>query len=157
MSGPRLGRTLLLVCGLGAVAVGLIMVLLVVGLDTREPDRGRLGKRDTPPARGQTARTTRPRLFSPNSVWNAPLADSAPLDPAGDMLVKKLRETVAQNKADRSGPWIQTNESSTPLYIVSSSQPAVRVQLHTGLVGQDAAEGTRRRAHPEARGTRRRT
>jgi len=136
VSGPRRGRTLVLVCGLGAVAVGLITVLLVVGLDMKEPDRGRLGERGTLPARGRAPRATRPRLFSPNSVWNAPLADSTPLDPASDMLVRKLLDTVAQNIADRSGPWIQTNESSTPLYIVSSSQPAVRVQLHTGWWGR---------------------
>jgi hypothetical protein len=141
VSGPPHGpnRTLLLVCALGAVAVALVTVLLVVGLGSNEPDRERAGASDT---RGHTKRarrqghTKRARLFAPDSVWNAPLAASAPLDPASDMLVQKLQDTVAQNIADQSGPWIQTSDSSTPLYIVPASQPAVRVRVHTGWWGR---------------------
>ena len=74
-------------------------------------------------------------LFAPDSVWNAPLAAAAPLDPAGPQLVQKLRDTVAQNQAARTGPWIATNQSGTPLYRVAANQPLVRVQLHTGWWG----------------------
>lgn len=74
-------------------------------------------------------------LFAPTSVWNAPLAADAPLDPAGPPLVQQLRDTVAQNLAARTGPWIATNQSGTPLYSVAWNQPRVRVQLHTGWWG----------------------
>ena len=74
-------------------------------------------------------------LFAPDSVWNAPLAAAAPLDPAGPQLVQKLRDTVAQNQAARTGPWIATNQSGTPVYRVAANQPLVRVQLHTGWWG----------------------
>lgn len=42
-------------------------------------------------------------LFASSSVWNAPVAADAPLDPANDVLVKTLRDTVAQNIAARWG------------------------------------------------------
>lgn len=74
-------------------------------------------------------------LFAPDSVWNAPLAAAAPLDPDGPQLVQKLRDTVAQNLAARTGPWIATNQSGTPVYRVPATQPLVRVQLHTGWWG----------------------
>ena len=74
-------------------------------------------------------------LFAPDSVWNAPLAATAQLDPASPQLVQKLRDTVAQNQAARTGPWIATNQSGTPVYRVSATQPLVRVQLHTGWWG----------------------
>jgi hypothetical protein len=76
-----------------------------------------------------------PPLFAADSVWNAPLAADAPLDPAGPSLVQKLRDTVAQNQAARTGPWIATNQSGTPLYRAVYNQPRVRVQLHTGWWG----------------------
>jgi hypothetical protein len=74
-------------------------------------------------------------LFAPESVWRAPLADDAPLDSASARLVGGLRSAVAANLAARTGPWIATNESSTPLYRVPADQPRVRVQLHTGPWG----------------------
>jgi hypothetical protein len=70
-------------------------------------------------------------LFAPDSVWNAPLPPDAPLDPANAVLVKTLRDTVAQNEAAGWGPWIATAETS-PLYIVAANQPTVRVQLDPG-------------------------
>jgi hypothetical protein len=70
-------------------------------------------------------------LFAPTSVWNAPLANDAPLDPASGVLVKTLRDTVAQNVAAGWGPWISTRETS-PLYTVPAKQPTVRVQLDPG-------------------------
>ena len=83
---------------------------------------------------GSTATTAVPAvspLFAPTSVWNAPLADSAPLDPANGALVKTLRDTVAQNIAAGWGPWISTSETS-PLYVASPTQTTVRVQLDPG-------------------------
>jgi hypothetical protein len=69
-----------------------------------------------------------PRLFAPDSVWNAPLAPNTPVDPASATLVKTLRDTVAQNMAAGWGPWIETTGTS-PLYTVSADQPTVRVAL----------------------------
>jgi hypothetical protein len=71
------------------------------------------------------------RLFAADSVWNAALADSVALDPASDVLVKTLRDTVARNLADGWGPWIQRGET-TPLYVVPERQPTVRVTLDAG-------------------------
>ena len=70
-------------------------------------------------------------LFAPTSVWNAPLADNAPLDPANGVLVKTLRDTVAQNISAGWGPWVSTSETS-PLYVASPTQATVRVQLDPG-------------------------
>jgi hypothetical protein len=70
-------------------------------------------------------------LFAATSVWNAPLADNAPLDPANAVLVKTLRDTVAQNISAGWGPWVSTSETS-PLYVASPTQATVRVQLDPG-------------------------
>ena len=93
---------------------------LVQGGDREEPSRG------SPPSEPV-------RLFAPDSVWNAPLADSAALDPAGDVLVGTLRDTVTENLAAGWGPWIERG-ATTPLYVVGAGQPTVRVQLESGLV-----------------------
>jgi hypothetical protein len=71
------------------------------------------------------------QLFAPDSVWNAPLAPDAPLDPANQVLVTTLRNTVAQNIAAGWGPWIGTDGTS-PLYTVAGDQPTVRVALDPG-------------------------
>jgi hypothetical protein len=72
-----------------------------------------------------------PRLFSPSSVWNAPLPADASVDPASPVLVNTLRNTVAQNQSAGWGPWISTSETS-PLYTVPANQPTVRVKLDAG-------------------------
>jgi hypothetical protein len=72
-----------------------------------------------------------PRLFAPDSVWNAPLPANAALDPADAVLTKTLRDTVAQNISAGWGPWISTAETS-PLYTVPANQPTVRVTLDAG-------------------------
>jgi hypothetical protein len=74
-------------------------------------------------------------LFAPDSVWRAPVAADAALDPASPALVSTLAGLVARDVAAGRGPWIATTESSTPLYRVPASQPTVRVQLHTGAWG----------------------
>ena len=72
-----------------------------------------------------------PRLFAPDSVWNAPLATTAPLDPSNATLVRTLQNTVAQNMAAGWGPWIGTDGTS-PLYTVPANQPTVPVRLDAG-------------------------
>jgi hypothetical protein len=81
-----------------------------------------------PPAPPPTAA---PRLFAPDSVWSAPLAPSAPLDPASGVLTNTLRKTAAQNMSAGWGPWIATTETS-PLYTVPANQPTVTVRLDAG-------------------------
>jgi hypothetical protein len=74
-------------------------------------------------------------IFSPTSIWNAPLTAGAALDAEGPQLVKDLQDTVAQNLAARTGPWIATNQSGIPFYRVAWNKPLVRVQLDTGSWG----------------------
>jgi hypothetical protein len=73
-----------------------------------------------------------PRLFAMTSVWNRPLPDDEPLDPASPTFTRTFRDIVSANLAARTGPWIQTSDSSTPLYQVTADQPASRVQLDAG-------------------------
>ena len=139
MSGPNRARAhTLLISGLLAVAVALVAALLVVGLDSNGVDRERVAGPDAAVRERADARPSKrgARLFAADSVWNQRLADDAPLDPDGVALVGKLRATVAQNIAARWGPWIQTRDTSTPLYIVSARQATIPVTLHTGSWGK---------------------
>jgi hypothetical protein len=94
-------------------------------------------KRPKTPAMAGTAPAVMPpapataRLFSANSVWNAPLPANAPVDPANGVLVNTLRTTVAQNMSAGWGPWIAAAETS-PLYTVPATQPTVPVKLDAG-------------------------
>jgi hypothetical protein len=72
------------------------------------------------------------RLFAPTSVWNAPLLSGAPLDAASAELAKKLSDTVRDGFLAGRSAWIQTNNTSTPLYVVPAAQPNVRVTLDSG-------------------------
>jgi hypothetical protein len=87
---------------------------------------------DTPVLPPVVAEGTVPRLFATTSVWNSPLPPGEPLDPASGTLVKTLTNIVAANLSARAGPWIQTSDSSTPLYQVAADQPTSRVQLDAG-------------------------
>jgi hypothetical protein len=67
------------------------------------------------------------RLFSPNGVWNHPLARNARIDPHSGRLVHKLVQAV-----NGPTPWIQTDSYSTPLYIVGPNQRRIHVTLFQG-------------------------
>jgi hypothetical protein len=82
------------------------------------------------PVRGADA--ARPRLFSPTSVWNRSLPNDEPLDPASARVTKTFRDIVAANLKAQTGPWIQTTDSSTPIYVVPADQPTTRVKLDAG-------------------------
>jgi hypothetical protein len=97
---------------------------------------GGTGERQAVAAPGTTATTAdhpavqaSPRLFASDSVWNAPLSASAPLDPASPQLVHALVREVAAEQAARTGPWIETTSYSTPIYSVPADQAPVAVQL----------------------------
>lgn len=78
---------------------------------------------------GRATVDQRTRVFSPGSVWNARLGSGASLDPASDRLVGTLNGLVADTAARRTGPWINTNEYSTPIYTVPANQATVHVTL----------------------------
>ncbi|MGA2925570.1 MAG: hypothetical protein ABSG43_06155 [Solirubrobacteraceae bacterium] len=77
----------------------------------------------------QRAATAAPQLFAPTSVWNQPLAASAPLDPASSTLSSALAGAAASEYQLGTGPWIATSTASTPIYQVPADQPTVTVQL----------------------------
>jgi hypothetical protein len=62
--------------------------------------------------------------FAPDSVWNAPLAVNAALDPSSASRVAELRRQLTL-----AAPWINTTAYSTPVYRVAPNQPTVRVTL----------------------------
>jgi hypothetical protein len=66
-------------------------------------------------------------LFSPNSVWNRPDVGSQPLgDPR---LAQEFTQEAESELKQQIGPWIQTNTSSTPVYVVGPEQRCVPVRL----------------------------
>ncbi len=68
-------------------------------------------------------------VFSPSSVWNAPLSATAPLDPNSTQLSAALGAEVWKEEVARTGPWINTNSWSVPVYTVGSAVPSVYVKL----------------------------
>jgi concanavalin A-like lectin/glucanase superfamily protein len=85
----------------------------------------RVGSEPTP-SRTTVSAAGASTLFAPTSVWNAPLSDTAPIDPSSASLVKTLTDTVAQNISAGWGPWIETKNTSS-YYVVPADQPTVRV------------------------------
>lgn len=70
-----------------------------------------------------------PRLFAADSVWNAPLPEDAQPDPSSQALIQGFVAEIGREQEAGIGPWIQTDESSTPLYTVPSDQPTALVHL----------------------------
>ncbi|MFL5912803.1 MAG: hypothetical protein ACJ768_19835 [Gaiellaceae bacterium] len=114
-------RRLFAAVGVTSVAA----VSAVAGL----PFIGGTGAPAPQPAPPPSAPGDGPDLFAPSSFWNKPLAASAPVDPSSKQLVTALAFEVARERARGDGPWIQTHESSTPLYTVPADQPTVTVHL----------------------------
>jgi hypothetical protein len=76
-----------------------------------------------------------PRFFTPDGVWNKPLATNAPLSSSSDQLVGVLRTAVTQ-----SGTWINTTSYSVPVYQVAANQATSKVRLRsTGPADLQAA------------------
>ncbi|HEX6688724.1 MAG TPA: hypothetical protein VF085_08675 [Solirubrobacterales bacterium] len=69
------------------------------------------------------------RFFSPTSVWNSPVPAAAPLDPESPATVGALEALVSSEIQAKTGPSINTTESSVPIYTVPAEQPTVPVQL----------------------------
>ena len=69
------------------------------------------------------------RLFAADSVWNACFPADAPVDPRSTDMVRGLLEEVGREQAAGTGPYVQTDAYSTPLYVAGKHQPVVRVSL----------------------------
>src|SRR5436190_22903308 len=69
------------------------------------------------------------RLFDLGSVWNAPLADNAALDPTNSSRMSALYTEMQKEISSGTGPWISETSYSTPLYIVPAGQPTVPVTV----------------------------
>lgn len=78
--------------------------------------------------------TGRP-LFAPNSVWNAPLAANARLDPRSNQLSRALAAEVGREAVGHTGPWINTNKYSVSVYTVGAEVRAVHVALDVAVSG----------------------
>ena len=94
-------------------------------------DAPRCGTRE-PRSHSSVARR---RLFAPDSVWNAPLPDSAPLDPSSAARVAAFNAEIDAEIGHATGPWINETSFSTPFYTVPADQPKVRVVLDAGAWG----------------------
>jgi hypothetical protein len=71
------------------------------------------------------------RLFAPSSVWNAAVPADARLDPTSSRLVANLSRMAATEVAAGTGPFVQTDSYSTPVYVVGRFQRPVRVAIDT--------------------------
>ncbi len=69
------------------------------------------------------------RFFSPRSFWNKPVPAGASRDPSSAAVVAAFDGEIAAEESAKRGPWINISAYSVPIYTVSASQPAVRVQL----------------------------
>jgi hypothetical protein len=71
------------------------------------------------------------KVFAPTSVWNAPLPGGAPLSPESSRLSTALSAEVRKEMSENTGPWINHDQFSVPVYTVGAQVPTVRVQLDT--------------------------
>lgn len=70
-----------------------------------------------------------PPEYAATSVWSAPVAPAASLDPSSSALVGRLVQMVDEEEAKHYGPWINTTAWSVPVYSVPAGQPRVPVTL----------------------------
>jgi hypothetical protein len=125
---------LLAAAGFGVAALAAIAVLLVLGLQDSGPKREIVTPRSatTTPGRSAAGRPAAPPakpLFASTSFWNTRLPAVTPLDANSGAMVQSLAAEAQREMQARVGPWIATNNSSTPLYRVPHDQARVRVHL----------------------------
>lgn len=78
---------------------------------------------------GTGSGTSQFEFFGPDSVWNEPLADDAPLDPNSTAISARLNQFISAELTAQNGPWINTTDYSTPIYTVPAGQPTVPVYM----------------------------
>ena len=145
---PASGKLLLALLALALIAAGAGAAFFVLGGRDEVGDQastpGSTGDRPEA-ADAETARTARtgprprpikPRFFSPTSFWNAPLPDDAAVDPASRPLVEAFAAEIERERREGIGPWIQTDEYTTPIWTAGKRQRKVRVKLDTGPWGR---------------------
>jgi hypothetical protein len=133
-------RAIAVLLGIGLCGV---VAMVLIGLLSSESTR-----------RPRGPRSGRGPLFAPTSVWRAPLPASAPVDPTSTSLVAGFVREIRSEEALGTGPWIQTDESSTPLYVVPADQPAVPVKLDIAPAAWNATLRTALSAIPIPPGAR---
>jgi len=69
------------------------------------------------------------RFFSPAGIWNAEAPAAAPLDPDSVPIVAAFDSLVESELTAKTGPSINTTESSVPIYTMPADQPTVPVEL----------------------------
>ena len=81
-------------------------------------------------------------LFSSNSVWNRPDVGTAQL--GNQRLAQELTQEADSEIRAGTGPWIETSESSTPVYVVGAASAACRCismsRRRTARVSESAFE-----------------
>ena len=89
-------------------------------------------------------------FFSPTSVWNAPVADNAPLDPGSAAIVSGLGAEVAREEGLGIGPWVSPGAE---IYVVGPHQPTVlrAPRRSHPFVAGGVASRIYRRTHPTRR------
>lgn len=87
-----------------------------------------------------------PEFYAPDSPWNTPVPDDAPLDPRSTAYVENLRDQVV-----RKGATVMIKEYSVPIYRVGPDQPRKRVEITKPAPAlQKAWEDVPLPDHPEA-------
>ena len=113
--------------GTAAVLVVALAALIFVVLSlTKSPSQTSVTPRARPTQTPEPAPAE--RLFAPDSVWNAPIAATATVDPASDRMIAALQSEVSSEVADHTGPDIGTAITAT-MYQVGPNQPTAHVQL----------------------------
>lgn len=82
--------------------------------------------------------TPRSRLFAADSIWTAPLAPEAVVDPASPRMISRLLGQIEAEQAGGGGPTLGL-WSRASLYEVGTEQPRVPVYLDTGPWGDGLA------------------
>ena len=125
---PSLGRKSIPLA-IGALLAGILIAgiawLLFAGTNTGKTP---LIRHEHPNTAGR-ANSLPPRLFSANSVWNAPVPANAAVDPSSPELISGLVAEVSSELRTGVGPWIATSKASVPLYVVGPDQTPLRVRL----------------------------
>lgn len=71
----------------------------------------------------------RPAWFSPDSFWNTPLANEAPVLEESEALVATLSAEIQREGRERRGPWFNTRNYGVAVYEVRAGQPRVSLRL----------------------------
>ena len=71
------------------------------------------------------------RLFAPNSIWNEPIPTNAPIDPTSRRLVANFASQAEYELAHGFGPFVQTYNYTTPIYVVGPNQRTTKVAIDT--------------------------